>query len=160
MKTFCGTLESLTYQTCDDINLVDVSSCPKLKSLKILGYTSSLIPKEKGLKLRNDEFLPELTVLRSHICLGEWTSLFELSSKLTRISIKCCHIGIRVSSRNSNIPLLNLFNCRFISLNRALALIHGHTFQNFGRCSSSCTSTRARDLQWRCYHACFLSSSI
>ena len=96
LKIFGGTLESLTFESCRNINLKDLSSCANLMKLEVL-ERSSLIPPENESQVHAASFLPKLKELSSDICLGNWNRVFETKSELTSVTLNCCHIGTGVS---------------------------------------------------------------
>lgn len=102
LKAFGAGLQHLTLDSCRQINVADLMTyCTELESLNILG-DSSMSPKmmESAAECFLNEgitFLPKLKSLKSEICLGDWSYLFEEKSiSLVRLTLSCCHIGIKV----------------------------------------------------------------
>lgn len=99
LEIFGPKLDQLSFDSCCDINMIDLLLSPSLRVFNITG-SSNLSTFEDSSKVAADTFLPHLQVLRSDICLGLWSRLFEeKSERLTDIFIHCCHIGTEVSTK-------------------------------------------------------------
>lgn len=98
LEIFGPKLDQLSFDSCGDINMIDLLLCPSLRVFNITG-SSNLSTFEDSSKVAADTFLPHLQVLRSDICLGLWSRLFENKSEMTDVFIHCCHIGTEVSAK-------------------------------------------------------------
>ncbi len=100
LEMFGPSLQHLKFVLCDDVDLLNLLPCTRLKSLLIMASssTTSLAKGIPSLKLRANEFLPKLEIIETDCCLGHWSRLFEENSGLTSVSLTCCHIGTSVSS--------------------------------------------------------------
>ena len=101
LKAFGNGLQHLTLDSCRQINVADLMTyCTELESLNILGDSSMKPKMMESTECFLDEavtFLPNLKNLKSEICLGDWSYLFEeKSTSLVRLTLSCCHIGIKV----------------------------------------------------------------
>lgn len=102
LKAFGPKLKSLAFESCN-ISLADLIPCTNLETLKFLKSSSiaSLEEGEQNSEITAESFLPELVSLESSICLGPFAAqLFEHKSKLTSVSLNCCHIGAKVSAES------------------------------------------------------------
>lgn len=97
LEIFGPKLDQLSFDSCSDINMIDLLLCPSLRVFNITG-SSNLSTFEDSSKVAAETFLPHLQVLRSDICLGLWSRLFENKSEMTDVFIHCCHIGTEVSA--------------------------------------------------------------
>ena len=123
LKVFGPQLKSLTIEHGYNINLADFVSCSQLESLRSLSDESSLlIPKQDESVVCASTFLPKLKHFESGFCLGAWSSLFEERNALTRIVLRCCHIGTNVSFCN------NLFNPYYYTKIRNVFQIGQYSF--------------------------------
>jgi len=103
LKAFGPKLKSLAFDSCNNISLADLIPCTNLESLKFIKFSSIALHEEseQNAALTAEDFLPELVSLESSICLGPFASqLFEHKSKLTSVTLNCCHIGAKVSAES------------------------------------------------------------
>ncbi len=96
LKSFAPSLKSVTFNSCKNINWMDLLPCTKLESLVIFESSSLVSTKIDPSRLPPDSFLPNLNHLESHICLGLLTLWLETKSEMTAIVLNCCHIGTEV----------------------------------------------------------------
>lgn len=89
LNQFCNDLTELSYESVYNINPLELSSCTKLKSLEILERTSLM----NGQSNDKDEFLPRLKKLKTNVCLGSMSQLFQTKSSYTFLDIACCHVA-------------------------------------------------------------------
>ena len=96
-------LKIVSFRSCKDIDLVRLlSPCALLEDLTIC-HNCSLIPTEPV-----DLSLPNLKKLRTAICLGKLSRLFEKKDTLTTLDVHCTHFGVDDVSEVSwpDIPVL------------------------------------------------------
>ena len=99
LKIFGPGLRHLTFWSFAEFNMADLIPCNLLESLRIYGSLSSILEppsNEVNIILRAHSFLPQLKVLKSDICLGQWLRLLEEKPEMTHIVLNCCHIGTEV----------------------------------------------------------------
>jgi len=96
LEAFAPSLMSVSFNSCENINLMDLLPCTQLESLVIFEPSSLVATKVDPSRLSSCSFLPNLNYLESHICLGLLTSWLETKSEMTGIVLSCCHIGTEV----------------------------------------------------------------
>jgi len=136
LKSFGSELESLTFESCLELDLSDLLPCVKLESLFILSH-STLDPKAIGSNIIAHTFIPQLTSIESGICLSSWAFLFEGKSALTRVFLNCFHLGTVVSIHIYIYTYKDVHNIIIILKNlnrkRPTFSLTGIVFQTHGR---------------------------
>jgi len=92
LDRFCNDLMELSYESVYNINPLELSSCTKLKSLEMLERTS-LMSHATSKGDDQDDFLPRLKKLKTNVCLGSMSRLFQAKSSYTFLDIACCHVA-------------------------------------------------------------------
>jgi len=96
LNAFAPSLKSVTFNSCQDINAMDLIPCYQLETLRILKSSSlAEINIDPG-RLSPSSFLPHLKSFESAICLDRWTLWLEGKPELTHVVLDCCHIGTSV----------------------------------------------------------------
>jgi len=100
LEAIGSNLTTLRFESCKQIDFQLLASCSKLEKLSIDGYSTikSEINDAAIHWTSGGCFLPSLTTFECSVCLGGWSPLMieKKSTKLTRLSLECCHIGTQV----------------------------------------------------------------
>lgn len=91
-------LTHLTFASCENIDMFDLTFCEDLEVLRIFFSSTLLAPAENSDVILKETFLPKLTHLESDICLGEnFSPIFEEKESLTHLDLECCHVSLKGS---------------------------------------------------------------
>lgn len=97
LEAFAPSLKRATFNSCKNINLLDLLPCSQLESLRILKSSSLAdIKVESDGRLSPKAILPHLKFFESEICLNLWTLWLEAKSELTHVVLNCCNNDTQV----------------------------------------------------------------
>lgn len=110
LQVFAPTLKHVTFNSCKNIDILDLIPCVQLKTLRILKSSSLAVTKMDPGRLSSSSFLPNLKSIESDICLDCCTLLLEGKSELVHVVLNCWHNGTEVFTHFLKIHIKIFYN--------------------------------------------------